>query len=161
MIKYEARSVCVPSIFPGYIRFMFLPSVGLRCGTTFWNDGTLTSGRMITVPESCFASISAISFSSAMIDAYSVPWAPASSASTGPALAPCATAIGIDVAASLPAGTSIAPVAVMPRDAFTLPTVNTARSPARLCPHTGETTLSNRQAVSKAHFMTAPLILDP
>ena len=29
---------------------MFLPSVGLRCGTTFWNDGTFTSGRMITVP---------------------------------------------------------------------------------------------------------------
>ena len=67
---------------------------------------------MITVPDSCFASMPVISFSSAMIDAYSVPCAPARSASTGPALAPCATATGIDIAASLPAGTSMAPVAV-------------------------------------------------
>ena len=88
---------------------MFLPSTGLRCGTTFTNDGTFSSGTMITVPDSCVASIVVISFSSAMIDAYSVPCAPASRASTGPAFAPCATAIGIDSAASLPAGTSMDP----------------------------------------------------
>ncbi len=91
---------------------------------------------MITVPDSCFASMPVISFSSAMIEAYSVPCAPARSASTGPALAPCATATGIDIAASLPAGTSMAPVAVCPRAAFAVPTVNTARSPGFDCAQT-------------------------
>ena len=113
---------------------------------------------MITVPVSCVASISAISFSSAMIEAYSVPCAPASSASTGPALAPCATAIGIDSAASLPAGTSIAPVAVCPRDALTLPAVKTARSPGFCCAHTGGTTMSNKYVASRARFITVSLM---
>src|SRR6185369_10150236 len=59
-----------------------------------------------------------------MIDAYSVPCAPETMASTGPGRAPCTTATGIDSAASLPAGTSIAPKAVCPRLAFAVPTVN-------------------------------------
>ena len=67
---------------------MFLPSTGLRCGTIRWNDGTFSSGTMITVPETVVASMDAISCSSAMIDAYSVPCAPARSASTGPGRAP-------------------------------------------------------------------------
>ena len=108
---------------------MFLPSTGLRCGTTFTNDGTFNSGTMITVPDRCVASIIGISFSSAMIDAYSVPWAPANRASTGPGLPPCTTATGIDSAASLPAGTSITPVAVWRRAALAVPTVKTPCSP--------------------------------
>ena len=91
---------------------MFLPSVGLRCGTTFWNDGTFTSGRMITVPVSCFASISPISFSSAMIDAYSVPCAPASSASTGPGFGAMRHRDRNRQRSVAARGTSIAPVAV-------------------------------------------------
>ena len=41
-----------------------------------------------------------ISFSTAMIDAYSVPWAPDTMASTGPGRAPWTTATGMLVAAS-------------------------------------------------------------
>ena len=48
-------------------------------------------------------------------------------------MAPWATATGIDIAASLPAGTSMAPVAVCPRAAVAVPTVNTARSPGFDC----------------------------
>ena len=115
---------------PGYMRFMFLPSTGLRCGTILANDGTLSSGTTITVPDSVDASTVAGSFSSAMIDAYSVPCAPASSASTGPGLAPLTTITGIDSAASLPAGTSMAPAAVWPGAALAVPTTNGACSAA-------------------------------
>ena len=58
-----------------------------------------------------------------MIDAYSVPCAPASSASTGPGLAPLTTMTGIDSAASLPAGTSMPPAAVCPGAALAVPTM--------------------------------------
>ncbi len=89
-----------------------------------------TSGTRITVPAIVFASSVWINRSTAMIDAYSVPCAPETMASTGPGLAPCTTATGIDSAASLPAGTSIAPNAVCPRDALAVPTVNVAAAPA-------------------------------
>ncbi len=92
------------------------------------NEGTLISGTMMTVPESEAASRRPTSCCSAMIDAYSVPCAPATSARTGPGFAPCTTATGIDSAASAPAGTSMLPVAVCPRAALAVPTVNTGGS---------------------------------
>jgi hypothetical protein len=58
-----------------------------------------------------------------MIDVYSVPCDPATNASTGPGLAPFITATGMLNAASLPAGTSMLPVAFCPRAAAALPTV--------------------------------------
>src|SRR6476646_4114673 len=58
-----------------------------------------------------------------MIDAYSVPCAPETNASTGPGLAPRTTTTGIDVAASTPAGTSRVPVAFCPAEAVAVPTV--------------------------------------
>src|SRR5580765_6402322 len=58
-----------------------------------------------------------------MIDVYSVPCAPETSASTGPGLAPRTTTTGIDVAASAPAGTSRVPVAYWPGPAVAVPTV--------------------------------------
>ena len=61
-----------------------------------------------------------------MIDAYSVPCAPASSASTGPGRAPLTTMTGIDSAASLPAATSMAPTAICPGAAVAVPTVKGA-----------------------------------
>ena len=57
-----------------------------------------------------------------MIDAYSVPCAPETIASTGPGFAPLTTATGIDSAASDPAGTSIAPRPTCPRGAVAVPT---------------------------------------
>ena len=49
--------------------------------------------------------IAAMSFSRAMMDAYSVPCAPETRASTGPGFAPLTTTTGMSVAASTPAGT--------------------------------------------------------
>jgi hypothetical protein len=66
---------------------------------------------MITVPEISAGLSKPIIFSSAMIEVYSVPCEPATSASTGPGFAPWTTATGILKAASTPAGTSIVPVA--------------------------------------------------
>jgi hypothetical protein len=82
----------------------------------------LTSGTRITVPLTAFASSCWTSRSTAMIDAYSVPCAPETMASTGPGFAPLTTATGIDSAASDPAGTSIAPRAACPRGADAVPT---------------------------------------
>ena len=81
---------------------------------------------MITVPEISAGFSVPINFSSAMIEVYSVPCAPARSASTGPGFAPWKTATGMLRAASLPAGTSIVPVAFWPRAAVALPTVKVA-----------------------------------
>ena len=81
---------------------------------------------MTSVPDSADASTTVGSFSSAMIEAYSVPCAPASRASTGPGLAPLTTITGIDSAASLPAATSMAPTAICPGAAVAVPTVNGA-----------------------------------
>ena len=55
---------------------MLLLSVGLTCGTIFSNDGTLTSGTRIRVPDTSAGLTASISISTAMIDAYSVPCAP-------------------------------------------------------------------------------------
>jgi len=103
---------------------MLFPSTGFTCGTFCSNDGILTSGRMITVPEICAGSRDWISFSSAMMDAYSVPCEPETSASTGPGFAPRNTATGIEAVASGPAGTSIVPNAFCPGPAVAVPTVN-------------------------------------
>ena len=109
---------------------MLLPSTGLMWAIFCSNDARFTSGTMITVPESCAGSSSAISFSSATIEAYSVPWAPATSASTRPGLAPCTTTTGMFVPASLPGGTAMTPMAFCPRLAFAVPTVNVGRGSA-------------------------------
>ena len=102
---------------------MLLPSTGLTC-TTFWsNEARFTSGTRITVPDSSAGSMRPISFSTAMIEAYSVPWAPETTASTLPGRAPWITSTGMLVAASAPAGTSIVPVATWPRSARAVPTV--------------------------------------
>src|SRR5262249_43256031 len=61
-----------------------------------------------------------------MMEAYSVPCAPETSARTGPGFAPRTTATGIEVAASTPAGTSRKPVAFCPGAAVALPTVKLA-----------------------------------
>ena len=74
---------------------MLLLSVGFTCGVSFSNDGTLTSGTRISVPERSAGLTASISSCTATIDAYSVPCAPETMASTGPALAPCSTATGI------------------------------------------------------------------
>src|SRR5258708_26667599 len=61
-----------------------------------------------------------------MMEAYSVPWAPETSASTGPGLVPWNTATGIAVAASTPAGTWRKPMAFCPGEAVAVPTVKPA-----------------------------------
>ncbi len=106
---------------------MFLPSIGFRCGTIRSNDGTLTSGTRISVPESCAGSTAPMSRSTATIDAYSVPCEPDTTASTGPGFAPCATTTAMLSAGSAAAGTSMAPEAFSPRAAFAVPTVKVAR----------------------------------
>ena len=78
---------------------------------------------MIIVPEISAGFSRPMSFSSAMIEVYSVPCAPATSASTGPGFAPFTTATGMLRAASTPAGTSMEPVAFCPRVAVAVPTV--------------------------------------
>src|SRR4051812_49437907 len=58
-----------------------------------------------------------------MMDAYSVPCAPETNASTGPGLFPRTMTTGIDVAASTPAGISRVPVVFCPGAAVAVPTV--------------------------------------
>ena len=113
----DAQSVCVPSARPGYIRFMFLPSTGFRCGTTLANDGMLMSGTMMTVPESwlridargCKASQRQDRGILRPVRARDLARARVLAARRG------RRSTGIDSAASLPAATSMAPVAVCPR----------------------------------------------
>src|ERR1043166_1176650 len=90
----------------------------------------LMRGTMMTVPEISAGFSMPINFSSAMIDVYSVPCAPATSASTGPFRAPWITATGMLKAASLPAGTSIVPVAFWPGATVAVPTEKLAFCPA-------------------------------
>src|SRR5439155_26204101 len=106
---------------------MLLLSIGLTCGTRRSNDATLTSGTRISVPESCDGSTASMSSSTARIEAYSVPCAPDTTASTGPGRAPLITATPMSVAASDPAGTLRTPRAFWPRDAVAVPDVNDAR----------------------------------
>src|SRR4051812_50107496 len=63
-----------------------------------------------------------MTFSRAMMEAYSVPCAPETSASTGPGLLPRTTTTGIEVAASTPAAISRVPVAFCPGAAVAVPT---------------------------------------
>src|SRR3982074_3615835 len=102
---------------------MLLLSTGLTCGTFCWKEGMLTRGTRITVPEICVGSRLPMRPSRAMMEAYSVPWAPETRASVGPGLLPQMTTTGICVAASDPAGTSIVPVAFWPDSAVAVPTV--------------------------------------
>src|SRR5580704_18139781 len=108
---------------------MLFLSIGLTWGTFCRNEGMLTRGSNTTVPESSAGSSAGISFSSAMMDAYSVPWAPETSANTGPDFAPFTTTTGMSETASTPAGTWRKPVAVWPGAAVAVPTVNDARCP--------------------------------
>src|SRR5438874_693127 len=111
---------------------MLLLSIGFTCAIFCWNEFTFTSGTMMTVPASCDGSRSAITRSSAMIDAYSVPCAPETSARTGPGRAPCATTTGMLSAASDPAGISIVPETFSARPARAVPTTNASSpGPAR------------------------------
>src|SRR6185436_18655415 len=103
---------------------MLLPSIGLTWAIFCSKDGTLTSGTRMTVPRTACGSSSWISRSTATIEAYSVPCAPETTASTGPGFAPLTTATGIARAASAPAGTSIAPRPTVPRAAAAVPTRN-------------------------------------
>ena len=72
-------------------------------------DATLSNGATMTVPLSVFGSMRAVSRVRATIDAYSVPWLPATNATTGPGFAPLTTATEMVVAASVPAGTVNSP----------------------------------------------------
>src|SRR5262249_32939703 len=99
------------------------PSIGFTCGVIFKNDGTLMSGTTITVPPNFLGSMRPISFCSAMIDVYSVPWLPPMNATVGPARTPRTTATGICSDVSLPGGIAISPYAVVPAAAVAEPTV--------------------------------------
>src|SRR5713226_443967 len=83
----------------------------------------LMSGTRMTVPVTCAGSSAAISFSMAIMETYSVPWAPETSARTLPGLAPFTTTTGILVPASTPGGTSRYPVVFCPGAAEAEPTV--------------------------------------
>src|ERR1700687_282488 len=70
---------------------MLLLSMGLTCGTFCSKDWILMSGTRMTVPVTCAGSRAAMSLSMAMMDTYSVPWAPETRARTFPGLAPFTT----------------------------------------------------------------------
>src|SRR5438046_9993623 len=84
----------------------------------------LISGTRITVPVTCAGSRAAMSFSMAMMETYSVPWAPETSARTLPGLTPLTMTTGMLVAGSTPAGTSSGPGDFSPGPAEAVPTVN-------------------------------------
>src|SRR5262249_51763688 len=109
---------------------MLLPSTGLTCGTFCSKEGVLISGTRMTVPEISAGSRRPINSSIAMMDAYSVPCAPATSARTSPGFAPWTTTTGMSSAASEPAGTASTPVAFWPGLAEAVPTANDAGSAA-------------------------------
>src|SRR3954469_9207768 len=105
---------------------MLLLSVGFTCGVSFSNDGTFTSGTRINVPDRSAGLTASISCCTATMEAYSVPCAPDTIASTGPDFAPCTMATGMSYPASEPAGTFSTPYAFCPRCAVAVPTVNDA-----------------------------------
>src|SRR6266851_8161529 len=92
----------------------------------------LMSGTRMTVPVTCAGSRAAMSFSIAMMETYSVPCAPETSARTLPGLTPFTTTTGMLVAASTPAGTSRVPVDFSPGAAEAVPTVNLDCAETRL-----------------------------
>src|SRR2546427_8621371 len=71
----------------------------------------LTSGTRMTMPATCAGSRALMSFSMAMMEVYSVPWAPETSARILPGFAPLMTTTGMLVAGSTPAGASREPEA--------------------------------------------------
>src|SRR5689334_1814252 len=101
---------------------MLLPSMGFTCGTFFSNEARFTTGTMISVPEISCGSTFWMTFSSAIIEAYSVPCAPETSARVGPGLAPLMTTTGMFVPGSIPAGTWRKPVLFSPETAVAVPT---------------------------------------
>src|SRR5712692_4937905 len=102
---------------------MLLLSMGLTWGTFCSKDWMLMSGTRMTVPVTWAGSRAAMSFSMAMMETYSVPWAPETRARILPGLAPFTTTTGMLVAASTPAGTSRVPVDFSPGAAEAVPTV--------------------------------------
>src|ERR1700694_5333588 len=84
----------------------------------------LTSGTRMTVPKTWAGSRAAMSFSMAMMETYSVPWAPETSARTLPGLAPFTTTMGMLVAASTPAGAARGAGGFAPGAPEAVPTVN-------------------------------------
>src|SRR5229473_1806458 len=92
----------------------------------------LTSGTRMTVPVTCSGSRSEMSFSMAMMDVYSVPWAPETRARILPGFAPFTTTTGMLVAASTPAGTSRVPEDFSGGAAEAVPTVNLDCAETRL-----------------------------
>src|SRR4029077_5647063 len=103
---------------------MLLLSIGLTWGTFCSKDWMLMSGTRMTVPVTWAGSSAAMSFSMAMMETYSVPWAPETRARTLPGLAPLTTTTGMLGAASTPAGTSRVPEDFSPGAAEAVPTVN-------------------------------------
>src|SRR6267143_3265635 len=103
---------------------MLLLSTGLTWGTFCSKDWILMRGTRMTVPVTWAGSRAAMSFSMAMIETYSVPWAPETSARTLPGLLPLTTTTGMLVAASTPGGTSRVPEDFSPGGAEAVPTVN-------------------------------------
>src|SRR5262245_49750694 len=116
---------------------MLFRSIGFMCGVICWNDAMLMIGTTITVPVSAFASMRGMSRWSATMELYSVPWLPATNATTGPGRAPWITATGMASAESEPAGTGMMPVAVVPRCAVAVPTVKVGASLRWACASDG------------------------
>src|SRR5258708_24513403 len=84
----------------------------------------LMRGTRMTVTVTWAGSRAAMSFSIAMMETYSVPCAPETSARTLPGFVPLTTTTGMLVAASTPAGTSSVPMDFSPGAAEAVPTVN-------------------------------------
>src|SRR6267142_853253 len=79
---------------------MLLLSVGLTWGTFCSKEAMLTSGTRMTMPVTWAGSSAAMSFSMAMMEVYSVPWAPEMRARVFPGFAPFTTTTGMLVAGS-------------------------------------------------------------
>src|SRR5689334_4655543 len=139
---------------------MLLRSTGFTCGVISSNDAMLMIGTTITVPASDFASTRGMSRCRATIELYSVPWLPATNATTGPGFAPWITATGMESPESEPAGTGIVPVAVVPRCAVAVPTVKLGVS-CRCASATDDT--SNERAAERrmTRTMAEPCVEEP
>ena len=109
---------------------MLLPSIGFTCAIFCSKDATLTRGTRMTEPEICAGSSNWMRRSTARMDEYSVPCAPATIASTGPGFAPCTIATAMLLPASTPAGTAMTPVTFCPRAASAVPTFSVGRGSA-------------------------------
>src|SRR5260370_917894 len=81
---------------------MLLLSTGLTWGTFCSKEAILTRGRMTTVPDIWLGSRLVMRSWSAMMEAYSVPWAPETRARSAPGVAPGTITTGICVPAAHP-----------------------------------------------------------